>query len=135
MDVIFPDPSLVWMLRRVVGVGLLYHLYTNNYAPTLNDDLGSYIEGVWSGYAPIMVPAANWIVNGVTGHVGLLQAGPVNFPNTTPLPVEVYGYFATDDTGTQLVAAARFDIVPFTIATGSFCPVTPLLGSYSGNSV
>lgn len=135
MNIIFPDPALVWMLRRVVGVGLLYHLFRNNHTPALSDTIADYQEASWSGYAPILIPAANWILGNVDGHVGVLQAGAVNFPNTSPAPMSVYGYYVTDDTDTDFVCAARFDIVPFVIVTGDFCPVTPLLGSYSGNSV
>jgi len=134
VNVIFPDPSLVWMLRQVVGVGVRYHLYRNNHTPGLSDTLADYLEANYSGYASIFVPAANWILGNVAGHVGLLQAAPINFPNTSPTPATVYGYFVTDTGGTQLVLSARFDLSPFVIGTGDFCPVTPLLGSYSGNS-
>lgn len=135
MNVIFPDPTLVWMLRQVVGVGVRYHLFRNDYTPALSDTLAAYLEANYSGYASIFVPAADWILGNVAGHVGLLQAGQVNFANTSPTPASVYGYFATDSGGTQLVCSARFDLAPFVIATGDFCPVTPILGSYSGNSV
>lgn len=132
MNQIYPDPSLIWMLRRVVGVGLLYNLYTNNRTPALSDTLASYSPALWSGYAPILVPAAAWTVASVTSHLGDLEASPINFNNTSPGPVTVYGYFITDDTGTQLVGAARFDLAPVTIERGDFLPVIPLLGSYSG---
>lgn len=131
---IFPDPSLVWMLRRVVGVGLKYHLFRNNVTPTPSDTLASYQEAIWSGYAPILVPAAAWTINAVTAHVGDLEALPIAFYNTSMTSVQVYGYFVTDDTGTQLVCASRFDEPPVVIPVGSFHPVTPLLGSYSGLS-
>jgi hypothetical protein len=134
LDTIFPDPSLVWMLRRVVGVGLLYHLYANDRTPGLVDTLASYTEALWSGYAPLPVLAADWIISGVAQHVGDLEALPLAFYNTSPADVVVYGYFVTDDTGTQLVCAARFDQAPVTILRGTFYPVAPLLGSYSGLS-
>jgi len=135
MNLIFPDVALVWSLRRLVGVGLLYHLFRNNYTPTLADTLANYQEANWSGYAPILIPAVDWILADVQGDVGVLQAAPVNFPNTSGIRVSVYGYYVTDDTGAQFVCAARFDTAPFVIEIGDFCPVTPLLGSYSGNSV
>ncbi len=132
MNQIFPDPSLLWMLRRVVGVGLLYHLYRNDYTPTLSDTLGSYTEAVWSGYAPVLAPAAAWTTAVVITHLGDLQAPPIQFRNTSPAAVSVYGFFVTDNTGLQLVCASRFDEAPITIQVGDAYPVTPLLGSYSG---
>lgn len=134
MDVIFPDPALLFMLRRVIGVGLLYNLYRNDHTPTLSDTLASYQPAVWSGYAPILVPAAAWIISSVTGHVGDLEALPIAFFNTSPAAVTVYGYYVTDSTGTNLVCASRFDMAPVRILTGAFHSVQPILGSYSGLS-
>lgn len=122
------------MLQRVVGAGLLYHLYTNDVEPGLSDTLDSYTPAAWSGYAPILVPAVAWTIEGVSAHVGNLQAAAILFRNTSPGLVVVFGFYATDDTGMQLVCAGRFDAAPVTIAVGATYPVTPLLGSYSGLS-
>lgn len=132
MNLIFPDVALVWMLLRVVGPGLKYHLYTNNATPGVGSSLGSFNEAIYSGYAPILVPAASWNVSMVTGHVGDLEAPPIAFNNTSGLTQRAYGYYVTDQGGTQLVCAARFDSPPEDRAFGDAWVIEPILGSYSG---
>lgn len=132
MDLIFGDVGLVWMLRRVVGTGLLYHLYVNNHTPGVGTTLASLTEATYSGYAPILVAAANWTVSAVVGHVGELEAPAIVFRNTSTAARSAYGYFITDQTGTQYVAAARFDEAPVRVEIGDFFNVDPILGSYSG---
>lgn len=132
MDVIFPDVGLPYILRQTVGTKLVYHLFANDHTPGLADTLASYTDPVWSGYAPIDVPLAAWILSSMTGHVGGLQALDIVFTNTSPSDWPVFGYYVTDAGGSFLVAAARFDIAPKMVLSGSFVQVTPQLGTYSG---
>lgn len=134
MDIIFPDTGLIRTLLQVVGDGLIYNLFTNDYTPTLSDALTDYTVANWSGYASQTVTQLDFITQEVTAHVGGISAGPLAFYNTSNDPVVVYGYFVTDSTGTTLVAAARFDLAPITIPNGGLFPVTPILGDYSGLS-
>lgn len=132
MDLIFPDVGLVWLLRRVVGVGLKYHLYVNNHAPGVSTTLASLTEATYSGYAPILVAAADWTVSAVAGHVGDLEAMPIAFLNSSGVSRSAYGYYVTDNTNTQLVCAASFDEPPVVKAYGESWIIEPILGSYSG---
>lgn len=132
MDLIFGDVGLVWLLRRVVGTGLLYHLFVNNHTPGVGSTLASFTEATYSGYAAILVAAADWNVSAVVGHVGDLEAPAIVFRNTSTAARSAYGYFITDPTGTQYVAAARFDEPPMVVAIGDAFTVDPILGSFSG---
>lgn len=134
MDLLFPDPGLVYVLKKTVGALLIYDLFINDYTPTLDSTLADFNRAVWSGYAPIQVPAAAWINENVQAHLGTLSADDIVFFNTSPSNVTVYGYYVKDASDTILIAAARFDTAPVVIASGDGWPVTPLLGSYSGLS-
>lgn len=134
MNLIFPDPGLVWMLRRVIGEGLHYHLFSNDIEPKLTDTLAMYHECDYSGYAPVPVPAAAWSISAVQEHVGGLQANIIVFFNSSPVNATAYGYFVTDQSNLQLVCAARFDEAPVVAEPLTSFKVTPVLGSYSGLS-
>lgn len=134
MDLLFPDTGLIYLLKKAVGSFLIYDLFINDYTPTLDSTLGNFNRAVWSGYAPIQVPLANWTTENVAAHLGTLIATDILFFNTSPSPVSVFGYYVKDSTDSTLIAAARFDLAPVPIAVGDNISVTPLLGSYSGLS-
>lgn len=134
MDLLFPDSGLIYLLKKAVGSFLIYDLFINDYTPTLDSTLANFNRAVWSGYAPIQVPLANWTTENVAAHLGTLSAMDILFFNTSPSPVTVFGYYVKDSTDTVLVAAARFDLAPVVIGVGNNTSVTPLLGSYSGLS-
>ena len=131
-ELFFPDVSLVWSLQRLIGPGLLYHIFTNDHNVTLTDTLASFTEATYSGYAPINVAAAAWSMTSVTNHLGGIAAPTIAFFNISGSSYKAFGFFVTDTTGAQLVAASRFDDAPITVAPGAFVPVVPELGSYSG---
>lgn len=132
MDVIFPDVGLVQILLNAVGDGLTYHLFDNDVSPSLEDTLATYHQANWSGYAPQTVVQSDFFISEVVAHLGGIEAGPLNFLNTSPANVTVYGYYVTDVTTGTLVAAARFDLAPITIPVGGGYAITPQLGDFSG---
>lgn len=134
MDLLFPDTGLIYLLKKAVGSFLIYDLFINDFTPTLDSQLSDFNRAVWSGYAPINVPIADWTTENVAAHLGTLSAPDIVFFNTSPSNVTVYGYYVKDSTNGILIAAARFDLAPVTIVPGDGLPVTPLLGSYSGLS-
>ena len=134
MDLIFPDSGLVWALLEIVGDGLVYHLFTNDVSPSLEDDVSTYTEANWSGYSPITVVQDDFVIQQVEQHVGGIQAGQIAFYNTSNDAVDVWGYFVTDPTSTYLLASAAFDNGPLSIPVGGYQFVTPQLGNFSGLS-
>jgi hypothetical protein len=133
MNVVFPDAGLVPILTKIVGTGLIYNLYINDVTPGVGSVLGDFQIANWSGYASVMVPAAAWSLQVVEGDVGKFQADAILFFNSSPGDRVTYGYYVTDSSGTNIVAAARFDLAPVTIRRGDAYPVLPLLGVYSGS--
>lgn len=131
MDQIYPDNGLVTFLTRMVTPGWLFHLYTNNYTPTLGDTLANYTEATFAGYAAQAALAAAWTFSQVSAHVGALQAPNVSFSNTSGSSQSVYGYYITDAAATVLLGAARFDSGPIVIPTGQSQGVTPILSNSS----
>jgi hypothetical protein len=54
-----------------------------------------------------------------------------NFTNGSGSTQSVYGYAVIDPSNTFLVACARFDSAPISIAAGDAMPVLPILQSRS----
>jgi hypothetical protein len=133
MNVVFPDAGLIPILVKIVGSGLIYNLFINDINPGVESVLVDFQIANWSGYASVTVPAAAWSLQVVEGDVGKFQADPILFFNTSPGDRVTYGYYVTDSSNTDIVAAARFDLAPVTIRRGDAYPVLPLLGLYSGS--
>jgi hypothetical protein len=132
MILIFPDTGLVTMLQKIVTPKVTFNLFINDVHPTADTLLSNLQRANWSGYAPIDVPASAWAFTNVTAHVGEISATDIFWVNTSPAVVQSFGYYIVDDTGTVLLAAARFDNAPYvTVPLHSF-RVSPLLGSFSG---
>lgn len=132
MDQIFPDAGLLYILRSVVGSGLVYDLYLNDYVPVLSSQLADFQRANWSGYNSITVAAAAWTIASVAADVGKFSAPPIGFNNPSGSPVTFYGFYVKDSTNTILLSAARFDLAPITLPPGGIYPVLPILGTYSG---
>jgi hypothetical protein len=97
--------------------GWLVHLYTNNLTPDKNTVLGDFTEltnvevpgyaavaGGWVGN-PIRKPDGSWEDQGV-GPLPFAASGP------PPIPINAYGWYATNGAGTVLLASGIF-AVPF----------------------
>lgn len=132
MDQIYPDDCLIPAVKRWIGAGKVFRLYTNNVIPSLTTTLGSLTEAVFAGYAPVTVSFAAWGLYSVSAHLGSGQGPPCLFTNASGSPVTVYGYFITDVTTLDLAGVARFDTAPITIASGDSFPVVPIYATYSG---
>lgn len=135
MNQIYPDQGVSEILLRAVAGGLQYHLYRNDFLPTLDSALTDFVEAAWSGYVPILVPDGSWALGVVVSHVAQITAPDIHFPNTSGSDQVVYGYFITDAAGVKLVGCARFDNAPITIPNAGSLPVHCLLANYSGLAV
>ncbi len=110
-------PNLEWLdiLNELVDTGnawdgAVLHLFKNDYQPSANTLLADLIAADFTGYAPssaVVWHAAGFLPDGtavITGDLKVFQTGsPATILNT------VYGWYATDTGGTDLLIARRFD--------------------------
>lgn len=128
---IHPDESLIPLMRRVVAGNVVYHLYTNDLTPDKDTVLADFDEvGSGPGYVPIEVDEADFVLEGVSGHAGLLIALPIEFMVVGAVG-DVYGFFATNVAGDELLACGRFDGAPLNLDVGSRVTVWPMFGDTS----
>lgn len=132
MIIVFPDVALVWALLQIAKTtpGLIYHLYVNDVAWSPQTALVD-LTAADLVFPPQTVAATEWVLQGVTDNVGFLQAPTLTYTNNSGVNQRVYGYFATDGTGTTLVLGGRFDGAPLVVQPLGTVPVVPVLGSYS----
>jgi len=131
MNLLFPDEGLVTQLTRILNGTVRYHLYTNNLTPDLDTVLGDLTEAAWTGYASVTKTFSDYTISGVAGHAGYAIAAPTSFSNGSGSPVNTYGYYVTDSGSTLLLAIARFDGAPLSIAAAGSLPVVPVWGDFS----
>lgn len=132
MNVIHPDASLVKLLQRIASGDVRYRLYDNDITPGPGSVLADFNE--WShadGYgSSILVAASDFTLSGVSGHIGFLTAGDISWTFTGG-PNNCYGFFVTDSTGADLLAAARFDSAPIVVNAGTVITVSPKFANAS----
>lgn len=135
MHQIYPDVALTPILARIVTPSVRFHLFDNDITPGLGTVLSDFHEmGSGEGYASVLVLAADFSLSGVTAHIASMLAAPISFLKTSGTPADAYGYFATDDAGTVLLWAARFDSAPLTRSPGGSWIVTPTVQDFSNLS-
>lgn len=125
-----PDSGCRYLLDLItsgLGSDVLLHLYAADHEPAAGDTPASFVEADYSGYAPQSVTTwtAAQTVGGVTTAVGeqlTFTVGPGGVGN------DVFGYYATDSTGTVLLWAERDPQAPVDMQTeGREYIVTPRL--------
>jgi len=131
MNLLFPDDGLVYQMQQILTAQVKYHLFVNNYTPTLGDTIASFTEATWTGYTIPTVAWSDFAINGVTGHNGYAIAPPVFFANSSGADQSAYGYFVTDLAISKLIAVARFDSPPVVVPSGQALPVVPVWGDFS----
>lgn len=115
-DLVVPDLGELVLIARMLAPDanptdpFLLHLYTNDYTPNKVSVLADFDECTIGSYAPISLTNADW--NAPTTVGGVAQStwgtGLTTFEvssGTEP----IFGYFITDDAGTVVVWAQRFD--------------------------
>jgi hypothetical protein len=131
MDILFPDNGLLYQLKEILTPGVEFHLFTNNYTPTLGDVLSSYTIPTWTGYASISQDWLDFTISSVVGHNGFAIAPPISWTNSGSSAVDIYGYFVLDPTTTFVLQAARFDGAPIVVPAGGSIQVIPTWGDFS----
>lgn len=95
-------------------IGVTYHLYVNNQAPTHQDTLANYVEASFPGYVAQTVGPWFGAVLSADFHAQAIAA-LLTFQNTSGTPTNVFGYFVTNAANNQLLFAERFAGAPLTI--------------------
>jgi len=130
MESIYPDAGLAPLNLAMVAGDQTWRLFTNNVTPTRATILGDLVEAAWGGYAPVTVTLAEWLDQGVAGHVAILLHPPITFLNSSGSAKSAYGYFCLDVDG-NLVQVTRFDSAPQTKPDGDSFIVLPTWGDFS----
>lgn len=114
MTVIFPDVVEEYIMNLLIasaiGTPFQIRLYTNNVTPDHDTVLGDLTEAAYTGYSP-----QPWDPSPVSEVGGKAQFEPANvtFGAVPDDPADVYGFFVTDYTGSNLLMAGRLDVAPY----------------------
>ena len=117
--------ALSIMLNKTAGENLRLRLFTNNITPADTDVLATYTEASGSGYANVLLTAANWTVT--AGDPASASYPEITFTFTGALG-SVYGYYITGETSNLVRWAERFPTAPFDVqANGDQIKITPTI--------
>ena len=102
---------------------LVLRLYTNDKTPAEADVVGNYTEATGYGYAAKTLTGASWTVSGTAPTQIAYAKQTWTFTGALG---NVYGYYYTRVTSTDLVAAERFSDGPYNIVSaGDYIDITP----------
>ncbi len=104
---------LSYMLNATVASDVRLKLYSNNKTPVETDVLSSYVELVSVGYIDKVILGSSWVITTVSGVTTATYATQTfSFPSGTT----AYGYYVTNNAGTDLLWAERFSNAPINIS-------------------
>jgi hypothetical protein len=130
--IVYPNAGLIPMANRVLNPSVHFHLFANNLTITRATVLGDFTEMIATGYAPINVNLADWVLQGIVADHGVSQAAPIAFLTSDVGANPAYGYFVTDASNAVLFWALKFDAaIGFDAATPVV--ITPFFGDFSTN--
>lgn len=113
MPFVVPNNSEVLLLRYIlnnVSADNKYlRLYTNDHIPIESDTLANYTESSAGGYVARILTGTNFTF-GVSNFTGTATYSNQSFSFTTS--ASIYGYYITNNAGTELVLAERFPSAP-----------------------
>lgn len=110
----------------VNSIPLYLRLFQNNHTPAHGDTIASYTEATFGGYAAIVVNDLNVI--GVSLSVALAQAGVKVFICTGGPSNNIYGYYLTNASNTNVYWAQYDDLSPVPIGNlGDVYVVVPAI--------
>jgi len=136
MDLIFCDESLILGLQRMAGAepnaadGNYWGLYTNDETPDRTTVLADLDVDI-TNFALVQKDQTDLTTTAISSDTASIQGPVITFTNTGGSPVDVYGYAILDSTQATLVAAARLDVAPTTVAAGGTLQVIPIYLSRS----
>lgn len=103
------------MLNYAAADNVRIHLYTNNYAPTVNDTIANYTESSAAGYSSIVLVGTQFTIS-VAGSTSSAIYARQTFSYSTS--ENVYGYYITNNGSSVLIWAQEFSGAPFQIPVG-----------------
>lgn len=119
MTLVVPDVGEVlllgYMLNKVEPTEVKLHLYTNDYTPVEGSVVGDFTEAVAAGYAAIELAGASWTIATDTG---VTTASYAQQTFTFTAASTNYGYYVTNNDGSQVLWAERFSDAPHTLPSG-----------------
>ena len=119
MALLVPDVGevllLSYALNKVAATNVKLRLFTNDYTPVEGSVVANFTEAVAAGYAAIELAGASWTV---ASSVGVTTAEYAEQTFTFTAASTNYGYYITNNAGTQVLWAERFSDAPHTIPSG-----------------
>lgn len=119
MALLVPDVGevllLSYALNKVEPTEVKLKLYTNDYTPVEGSVVGNFTEATAAGYAAIVLAGASWTI---ATSVGVTTAEYAQQTFTLTAASTNYGYYITNNDGSQVLWAERFSDAPHTIPSG-----------------
>ena len=128
MHIVYPDVGLVRILRMVANGGLTYAVFSNDVFPASDSELNFFDL---DEFDTVEVSESDFDTEGITSGTGFIRAPIINVAPLGGVSREAYGYVITDSVSGELIACARFNDSPRTIAPTETCPVVPILFNFS----
>lgn len=127
----YVDDGRVLMLTSELGyiAGLKWGLFTTNVADAETNNLASYTEAAWSGYARVTVGPMQ-AASLVAGRAVSQPVTNPSFGNTSGVNQQFYGWLLIDASANKLVAAVNLGIQ--NIANGATYPLAPVFSKTDG---
>lgn len=123
--------------RRLLEKGLSgvtapvrFHLYTNDYSPTVFTVLGDFVEANYTGYAVKVVDTTTDLTYFLQpdGSVVAGAASQLWTPTGPAVSNEVFGYYVTESTSAALLWAERFAESKIMNGVGTGFTLVPSIG-------
>ncbi len=119
MALLVPDVGevllLSYALNKVAPTDVKLRLYTNNYTPVEGSVIADFTEAVATGYAAIALAGADWTI---ATSAGVSTAEQPQKTFTLTAASTDYGYYITNNSGSQVLWAERFSDAPHNIPSG-----------------
>ena len=119
MSLLVPDVGevllLEYALNKTEPTEVKLKIYTNDYTPVEGSVVGDFTEATAAGYAAIELAGASWTI---ASSVGVTTASYAQQTETFTAASTNYGYYITNNGGTQVLWAERFSDAPHTIPAG-----------------
>jgi len=122
MALVVPNSSEVVLLKRMLNIDntstVVLKLFSSNTIPVPTTALTDLTEVSQTGYSPITLSDANWLVaaSPLTGAAVASYAEQTFTFSSAASGVDIYGYYITDTSGTpNLLWLERFSAAPFSV--------------------
>jgi len=128
MKLLHPDDSLIPILKRMIGDGLKYWIFSVDIPIDLDTTLADVTAAATFG--PVEVEAADFDEDTVSNHKGTTVAEKITLTNNTGNLVTCRGYFITNVGEDTLIGVAKFDS-PKDVPMLGTIDLYPILGDQS----